>query len=101
MPNEEIPREPIAPFPPDLAVEIIGKSKTKEEMDRKLWEYFQAGCKLVWYVYPRSRTLHVFTSLRKFAVLTEADTLDGSKVLPGFSLSIRKWFLRASRKGCK
>ena len=101
MPNEEFPRDPIGPFAPDLAVEIISPSNTKAEMDRKLREYFEAGCKLVWYVYPKTRTVHVFTSVRKSVVLTEADTLHGGKVLPGFSLSIRKWFLRASRKGRK
>jgi Uma2 family endonuclease len=101
MPNEEFPRDPIGPFAPDLAVEIISKSNTKAEMDRKLREYFEAGVRLVWYVYPESRTVHVFTSLRKSVVLTEADTLEGGKVLPGFSLSLRKWFQRASRKGRK
>jgi Uma2 family endonuclease len=97
MPNQEIPRDPIAPLVPDLAVEVISKSNTKAEMDRKLREYFQAGCKLAWYVYPKGRTVHVFTSVRKSAILTEADKLDGGKVLPGFSLSIRKWFREADR----
>jgi Uma2 family endonuclease len=101
LPKGEFPRDPIGPIAPDLAVEIISKSNTKAEMDRKLREYFEAGVKLVWYVYPESRTVHVFTSLRKSVVLTEADTLDGGKVLPDFTLPIRTWFRRASSKAQK
>jgi Uma2 family endonuclease len=101
LPKGEFPRDPIGPIAPDLAVEVISKSNTKAEMDRKLTEYFQAGCKLVWYVYPGTRRVRVFRSVRKSVVLTEADTLEGGDVLPGFSLSIRKWFRRASRQGRK
>jgi Uma2 family endonuclease len=98
MPGGVLPQLTVGPFAPDLAVEIISKGNTKAEMDRKLRDYFEAGSKLVWYVYPKTRTVHVFTSARKPVVLTEDDTLDGGKVLPGFSLSIRKWFERARRK---
>jgi Uma2 family endonuclease len=98
MPNQELPNAAVGPFAPDLAVEIISKGNTKAEMDRKLREYFEAGSKLVWYVYPKTRTVHVYTSLRKSVVLTEADALDGGKVLPGFSFSIRKWFREAGKK---
>jgi Uma2 family endonuclease len=98
MPNEEFPREKIAPLTPDLAVEILSEGNTPGEMQRKLREYFQAGSRLVWYVDPENRTVRVYTSPRKSRLLTEEDTLDGGKVLPGFSLPIKKWFARASRK---
>jgi Uma2 family endonuclease len=101
MPNEEFPSDPIGPFAPDLAVEVISKGNTEAEMDRKLREYFEAGCKLVWYIYPKTRTVHVYTSVRKSVILTEADTLKGGKVLPGFALPIRKWFQRAERRPTK
>jgi Uma2 family endonuclease len=98
MPNQELPDEAIASLAPDLAVEVLSESNTEEEMTRKVQEYFQAGGKLVWIVDPEARTVAVYTSPRRSVVLTEDDTLDGRKVLPGFSLSIRKWFARASRR---
>jgi Uma2 family endonuclease len=101
MPGGEVPDDPVAPFAPDLAVEVITKSNTKAEMDRKLRDYFKGGCKLVWYVYPKTRTVHVYTDLGKPVVLTEDDKLDGGKVLPGFSLSIRKWFRKARTRPAK
>jgi Uma2 family endonuclease len=97
MPNQECPAEKIWSLAPDLAVEILSASNTREEMERKLLEYFQAGSKLVWYVAPDERTVRVYSSPKKFVLLTENDTLEGGKVLPGFTLPIKKWFARASR----
>jgi Uma2 family endonuclease len=98
MPNQELPDEKIWSLSPDLAVEILSADNTTAEMDQKLRDYFRSGAKLVWYVDPQTRTVRVYTSPRKSVLLTEADTLDGGKVLPGFALPIKKWFQRASRK---
>lgn len=98
MPNQELPDEKIWSLAPDLAVEILSEDNTEREMNQKLIDYFQSGSKLVWYVDPPTRTVRVYTSPRKSVLLTESDTLDGGKVLPGFSLPIKKWFQRASRK---
>src|SRR5262245_11892881 len=101
MPTGEFPTDAIASLTPDLAVEILSENNTEEEIARKLREYFQSGCKLAWIVDPDTRTVRVHPNPRKSILFAESDTLDGGKVLPGFSLSIRKWFLRASRKGRK
>ena len=47
---------------PDLAVEVISPGNSKAEMQQKLQEYFAAGTVLVWYVYPKDQTVHVYTS---------------------------------------
>jgi MmyB-like transcription regulator ligand binding domain/Putative restriction endonuclease len=69
---------------------------TAREMARKVSEYFAAGCRLVWVVDPRTRTVAVYTSVAKPIVVTEKQTLAGGDVLPGFRLPLRKLFgLRA------
>jgi Uma2 family endonuclease len=98
IPGDEFPRAPIGELAPELAVEILSPGNTKGELDQKLKDYFRAGARLVWYVDPEARTVRVFTSPKRSALLIEADTLDGGKVLPGFTLPIKKWFVRASRK---
>ncbi len=55
-------------------------------------EYFAAGVKLVWYVYPRTRTVKVFTGPKRSRIVREADTLDGGEVLPGFMLALTDLF---------
>lgn len=88
-------RPAVVPFAPDLAVEVISPGNTDKEMDRKLHEYFDAGVKLVWYVYPETQTVLVYRGMNQVRELTIDDTLDGEDVLPGFTLSIREWFSHA------
>jgi Uma2 family endonuclease len=61
-------------------------------MARKVTEYFASGCRLVWFVDPRKRTVAVYDSPDTFTVLTEKNTLTGGDVLPGFKLRLRNLF---------
>lgn len=102
IPYDRIPEgaDPATPVPnwiPALAVEILSANNTKAEMNRKLRDYFEAGIDLVWYVDPSDRTVRVYHSPEDPITLTDADDLDGEQILPGFHLSIRDGFDRASR----
>jgi Uma2 family endonuclease len=94
LPGRTYPEEPIPDLVPDLAIEVLSKYNTKEEMERKLKEYFLAGVELVWFVDPVKRRVRVFTSPDESRVLAEGDELDGGDVLPGFKLPLRKLFAR-------
>ena len=84
--------DPILPFAPDLAIEVLSEGNTPREMARKVREYFASGCRLVWLIDPRNRTVAVYTSLAKPIILTEKQTLTGGDVLLGFRLPLRKLF---------
>jgi Uma2 family endonuclease len=92
FPNRQMTTKAMADFAPALAVEVLSPSNTKEEMKQKLRDYFQAGCKLVWFVDPDKRTVAVYSSPDSLVILTEEDTLDGGIVLVGFSLPLRQLF---------
>jgi Uma2 family endonuclease len=85
-------RDPILPLAPDLAIEVLSQGNTSREMSRKIREFFASGCRLVWLVDPRDRTVTVYTSLTETMVLTEKQTLTGGEILPGFRLPLRKLF---------
>jgi Uma2 family endonuclease len=93
LPGGRVPREPIPDLVPDLAVEIISRYNTRQEMDRKLVDYFTAGARLVWYVYhsPR-REVWVYRSPTEHATFVEGETLDGGEVVPGFQLAVNDLF---------
>ena len=62
---------------PDLAIEVISPSDLAEEQLEKVLEYFQAGVRLVWVVYPTLGHL-TSTHLRgQSRSLTGTDILDG------------------------
>lgn len=98
FPNRLLPPGAFVEQAPDLAVEILSPSNTEREMERKRGEYFSGGTRLVWQVYPRTHRVRVYTSPDTFVDLSEADTLTGDPVLPGFTLSVRRWFERAGQR---
>lgn len=98
FPNKKLPRKRVPPLAPDLAVEVISEGNTAAEMENKLLEYFTAGVRLVWHVYPETRTVQVSIGPTDVRLLREDDTLDGGSVLPGFRLSIRAWFEEAGER---
>jgi len=99
LPGRVFPREEIWSLAPDLAVEIISRGNTREEMDRKLLDYFAAGVRLVWYVYPAAREVRVYASPDKYITLSVQDTLDGGDVLPSFQLPLATFFARPGENG--
>ena len=92
LPGGRVPKEAFPSLAPDLAIEVLSPSNTPAEMKRKREEYFRTGVRLVWIVDPKTRTVEVYAPRRKPVVLTESDTLDGGKVLPGFTLALAELF---------
>jgi Uma2 family endonuclease len=92
LPGGEFPKVPVPRVAPDLAIEVLSPSNTAKEMARKRREYFRAGVRLVWEVDPVARRVTVYRALQRYKVLSEAETLRGEPVLPGFELPLRKLF---------
>jgi Uma2 family endonuclease len=97
--DRTIPRESISSDAPDLIVEVLSKSNTREEIDRKLREFFSIGTRLIWVINPRTRTAKIYTSANKFTELSSTGTLDGGDVLPGFKLPLSLLFARLGPTG--
>jgi Uma2 family endonuclease len=92
IPSDADPGTPMPDWRISLAVEVISPGNTRDEMKRKLKDYFAAGVELVWYLYPIERVVRVYTSEEDCQTLTDADELDGGDVLPGFRVSVRELF---------
>ena len=54
--------------------------------------WLDAGCRLVWIVYPATRSVTVYRFREDVRVLGEGDALDGSPVFDGFSAEVRNLF---------
>jgi Uma2 family endonuclease len=94
LPGRTLPETPIWGLAPDLAAEIISPGNTREEMDRKLDDFFRAGVRRVWYVYPRKHEIRDYSSETRFDILGEEDTLTSPEVLPGFELELTAFFAK-------
>jgi Uma2 family endonuclease len=94
VPERRIPRVAMLRFAPDLAVEVLSPTNTRQEMERKLHDYFTAGTSLVWYVDPKNRMVQVFTGVDQSTLLDQSQILTGEPVLPGFVLPLAELFAR-------
>jgi Uma2 family endonuclease len=77
---------------PDLAGEILSPSNQAEEIMEKTCEYFDAGVRSVWLVFPRQHLLQVYTSPSDVTGFAAGDEVPGEPVLPGFRLPLEKLF---------
>lgn len=80
------------PLAPDLAVEIIAPSGTAEMIQEKVQDYLGAGTRLVWLVYPRTKTIIVYHSASQIHQIGLNESLEGGEVIPGFSYPLRRLF---------
>ena len=88
--GEEVPG--YAEVVPDLVVEIVSPSDSHRKVHDKARLWLSHGVRLVWVVYPETRTVDVHRPDRDAATLGEDDSLDGLDVLPGFSCAVKAVF---------
>ncbi len=96
-PEDSVPRSEAWDVVPDLAVEVISPTNLAEEIDDKITDYFAAGVRLVWVLFPGSGRLYVYHSPEQVTVLDRSDELEGGDVLPGFRLPIATLFDAVTR----
>jgi len=80
-----------AEFSPDLAVEVVSPSNSAEDIMEKVVDYFDAGSREVWVLYPSRRQVVQYTSRSEARILSEGEDL-ASTSLPGFRISLSEFF---------
>jgi len=83
---------------PDLAVEVVSKSNTADQIDKKIDEYFHAGVRDVWVIYPGTSKIYVYGSPTQVSVLQRGDELDGGALLPGFRVALSTLFVEGTEE---
>jgi Uma2 family endonuclease len=90
--KRRLPRTNACDVVPDLAVEVVSPTNLAKDVLAKVEEYFRAGVRLVWVVYPDLNQVYVYESPTRVRILHETDELDGGAVLPGFRLKVTALF---------
>lgn len=83
---------------PDLAVEVLSPSDRSVPVLAKVMTWLEAGTMLVWLVDPEAETVTVYGPDASPRVMTIDQTLNGGKVLPGFTLPVRDIFALPVRR---
>jgi Uma2 family endonuclease len=77
---------------PDLIAEVISESNSANEILKKLDEYFRAGVRIIWVIYPSAKQVYVYESPTRVSILGPEDELDGGTVISGFRVSLATLF---------
>jgi Uma2 family endonuclease len=80
------------PEAPDLAVEVVSPGDSYTEVEEKVFDWLEAGTKMVVVINPRQRSATVYKSPSDITALAEADVLAGGDIVPGFELAVREIF---------
>lgn len=85
---------PKAFFPgaPDLAVEVLSPRDTIEEAEAKVAQWLDAGCKEVWVVHPRWKTIMVHRPGEDVRTYSADQTITSPDLLPGFACKVGEVF---------
>ena len=73
---------------PDLVVEVLSPGDRPGETLARVGEWLTAGVRLVWVVDPARRLARVYRQDGSETLVTEAESLDGEDVVPGFTCSL-------------
>jgi Uma2 family endonuclease len=91
--GEGRPPKKFWPFAPDLAVEVVSPSETAEQVQDRVRQWFAAGTRAVWLLYPGNATVHAYRSPSEVRSLQRGDLLQGdADLLPGFSRPVSDLF---------
>ncbi len=91
FPNEELPKGN-SRIPPDLVIEMISPTNLAEDIEQRIADFLNAGTKLIWIVYPTTRSVWVVRQDGTAARLTESQSLSGEDVVPGFTYPLAALF---------
>lgn len=95
LPGDKSPKGHIL-IAPDLAVEVVLPNDTAEEVDQKIFEWLEAGARLVWIVSASIRTVRVHrpraAANGPISILSAEDQITGEDVLPGFTTKVMDFF---------
>jgi Uma2 family endonuclease len=70
---------------PELVAEVVSPSNPADYMDEKVHDYLAGGARMVWLLFPKTRTVTVYRADGVTRRVPADGVLDGEDVLPGFS----------------
>jgi Uma2 family endonuclease len=72
--------------------EIISPTDRADAINSKLYEYFKAGVKIVWHIYPQSKKVDVFTSPEKVTICSGKTICSGAPAIPDLQIPAENLF---------
>ncbi len=76
----------------EFVIEVISTNNKPYQIEKKITEYFKAGVKVVWNIYPEPQLVYVYTSRKQVQICMDDDICSAAPVLPEFEVKISEIF---------
>ncbi|MDX2271816.1 MAG: Uma2 family endonuclease [Cyanobacteriota bacterium] len=83
-------RRRFLPLCPDFVVELRSASDSLSDIQVKMREYIDNGCRLGWLLDAKNKRVEIYRPEQAPEILEDPDSLSGEEVLPGFILDLRR-----------
>lgn len=80
------------PGAPDLVVEVISPTDRYADVEDKVFDWLDAGVRLVVVVNPRKQAVTLYRSLVQITVLGLGASIDTPEIIPGWTLPVEDVF---------
>ena len=77
---------------PDFAAEVMSPRDKADALNKKIEEYLAVGVRLVWIIFPKTRSVWIFRSDGSGQRHVGAGEITGEDVMSGFSISLDTLF---------
>lgn len=77
---------------PEFVIEVISTNDKPYQIEKKITEYFKAGVKVVWNIYPEPQLVYVYTSRKQVQICMDDDICSATPVLPKFEVKVSEIF---------
>jgi Uma2 family endonuclease len=88
----EVPDAVSWPIVPDLAIEVVSRSNSAPAVKSKMREYFAAGVRRVWIVFPKTREIEDYDAPTSVRIVEAGGALDASALWPGVRIDVAQVF---------
>ncbi len=85
-------RRRFAELGPDLVVEVVSPGDRAAAIEEKVQDYLHAGVRLIWVVYPDTKSVTEYRPATQAKSFGLEDELQGYDVLPGFICPVAQLF---------
>ncbi len=80
------------PGTPDLVIEVVSPNDAYADVEEKVLDWLDAGCRMVIVVNPRKQVVTVYRTVDDIHIIGKGAELHGADVLPGWCLAVDSLF---------
>ncbi len=77
---------------PEFVIEVISEIDNINKVEEKVTEYFKAGVKVIWHIFPEHKMVYVYTSRKNVQICLDVDICSAEPVLSEFEISVNQIF---------